>query len=364
MSGHNYSGTPGTNTDLEGVGIQGSDPPSNTDNAFRQVAADLKNLIGDHAAAGTTGGSANAITVAANGEAVTTLTNAAIVWIAASDNTATSVTFAWSNTGAQPLKKASASDGNEADLEVGDVQSDGLYMSVWRPSWNSASGAWQLIDLNHPAVTTVNGTYQSTQYFTASGTWTKPANLARVRVICIGGGGGGGGSSATWSAASGGGGGGCAIKTFEAGSLGATESVTIGAGGAGGISSGAPSAGGNSTFDTLTGNGGAAGTSVSGIGAAPGGAGGSASGGDINITGGAGNCSSTGGTSLGAYGCSGFGGRSYFGEGGLSVTQGANTDGNDGEYGGGGSGSSTNATARTGGAGGDGIIIVEEFFNN
>src|SRR5512139_2199883 len=58
--------------------------------------------------------------------------------------------------------------------------------------------------------------------FTASGTYTKPAGLRRVKVTVIGGGGGGGGGGGTARGGAGGGGGGAAIKIIEAAALGAT----------------------------------------------------------------------------------------------------------------------------------------------
>lgn len=106
------------------------------------------------------------------------------------------------------------------------------------------------------------------QRFTATGanTWTKPAGVTTVKVICIGAGGGGGGGTAAASGnvrdgGSGGGGGAVSIAQFKAADLGATETATVGVGGtasAGGANGGN---GGNSTFGTwlLAGGGGGAG---------------------------------------------------------------------------------------------------------
>ncbi len=113
--------------------------------------------------------------------------------------------------------------------------------------------------------------------YTSSATWSKPTGLKYVTVEGVGGGCGGEGDEGT-----GGGAGGYFRKLILAASLGATETVTIGAG-TGGTASATPTTAGNTTFGAhATGNGGAATT------------GGTATGGDLNITGGVGSKASSG----------------------------------------------------------------------
>jgi len=90
------------------------------------------------------------------------------------------------------------------------------------------------------------------QVYTTPGTatWTKPANAKWVEIVMFGGGGGGGSGArqATTSARSGGGGGApgaFVIARINASSLGATETVTVGAGGTGGAGAGGDNFPGN-----------------------------------------------------------------------------------------------------------------------
>lgn len=89
--------------------------------------------------------------------------------------------------------------------------------------------------------------------FSGSGTWTKDSRAKIVLVEVYGGGGGGGGGTTTASGTansggSGGGGGGGANATFDAATLGGTETVTIGAAGTGGAAGAGGGAGGTSSF--------------------------------------------------------------------------------------------------------------------
>lgn len=211
--------------------------------------------------------------------------------------------------------------------------------TFWR-----GDGAWSV-----PKITSV-----ATQVFTAGGTYTPTANMVSCLVICVGGGGAGGDATATDAVGGGGGAGGTAIALFDAATIGASQSVTVGASSAG--------AGNPSSFGALlTANGGAVGGTVTsttvGVNVA-GGAGGTATGGDLNVTGGSGGRGVIFSTNNGV---GGIGGASYFGGGGAE--SGSNTAGSVGEaYGsGGGGGHASTATDRLGGDGAAGVVHIIEY---
>lgn len=218
--------------------------------------------------------------------------------------------------------------------------------------------------------------YLTTQYFTATGTFTKAnhANLRAVRVRLVGGGGGGGGAALTAAAqcavGAGGGGGGYAEEFILAASLGTNETVTVGTGGTGGAAgANNGNTGGNTTFGAhLTGAGGTGGggdaasgtaTSVASIG----GTGGGGSGGDLNISGS--DANNTQRQASGVQGVLGDGGSSQLGGSQRATGTSAGAAGVAGQnFGGGGSGGHNGASQAAGVAGGngaDGICIVEVY---
>ncbi len=86
--------------------------------------------------------------------------------------------------------------------------------------------------------------------FTASGTWTCPPNVHRVRIVAYGGGGGGGGGGTNTDGTSGGGGGsGAQLSIVEVDATpGVLHTIAIGDGGAGGTSALAGSDGGDTSI--------------------------------------------------------------------------------------------------------------------
>lgn len=197
-----------------------------------------------------------------------------------------------------------------------------------------------------------NFTKPVTIIYTASGTWTKPTGLRYINVEVVGGGGGGGGTTTNQESSGGGGAGGYSRKYIPVGSLGATETVTIGASGGGGSSGGGTgSTGGTSSFGAhCSATGGVGGTQNS-----SGGDGGSGSGGDLNTSGGG------GGGGLNTNAVSGIGGTSFFGGGGKGLSSSGNGQNAD-AYGAGGGGAKSSGSAQSGGDGKAGAIIVTEFY--
>lgn len=103
------------------------------------------------------------------------------------------------------------------------------------PSWAAASGG---------------GSGLGGEIFTTSGTWTKPGSGTYAKIEAWGAGGGGANGHSNNDYGGGGGGGAYSSVILPLSSLGATETVTIGAGGAGGADGSANdgAAGGNTTF--------------------------------------------------------------------------------------------------------------------
>jgi hypothetical protein len=184
--------------------------------------------------------------------------------------------------------------------------------------------------------------------FFATGSFTVPTGVTRLRVRVLGGGGGGGGSSVAPQSAGGGGAGGMFEGWFVV-SSGAVYSVTIGANGLGAaLANTAGANGGTTSFGALcsaTGGfgGGAAGNQ--------GGVGGSGSGSGLS---GAGMPGLPGSMGMASAVLGGTGGSSSFGGGGLETPgTGSNATG----YGAGGSGGG--GAGFGGGAGSAGLAIVE-----
>ena len=208
------------------------------------------------------------------------------------------------------------------------------------------------------AAISASASHVNIQTFTASGTYTPTAGLDHAVVVCTGGGGGGGAGTNNPGAGNGGSGAGTAIEEYSAATIGASQTVTIGAGGAG-SSSGVGSDGSDTTFGALM-------TATKGVGGSANAnstptAGGIPTGGDVNITGGDGGSGAT----VTGWALGGIGGGTYWGPGGAPAftTSSGVTGGNGNAYGSGGAGGATNVTGNgTGGDGKSGICVITEYY--
>jgi hypothetical protein len=232
------------------------------------------------------------------------------------------------------------------------------------PSQTANSGKFLTTNGTTDSWATVPAVYgfQSMQSFTGSGstggtfTWTRPANIKKIKVYVVGGGGGSQNVSSNQQGT--GGAGGLSIAVIDVSSI-SSVTVTIGAGGAGTDASGTRGgSGGTTSFGSYaSATGGQGGISTT----APydGGEGGV---GTTTVTGAvlsALNIKGNGGGRSGGANCHPQGGGSFFGGGGVGAHDVSSTP-NEGQHGlfGGGGGSSQYSAIINGGAG---VVLVEEY---
>lgn len=162
------------------------------------------------------------------------------------------------------------------------------------------------------------------QAFPSTATYTPNARLIYADIELVGaGGGGGGGNNVANTGGAGGGAGGYSRKLLSAATIGASQSVTIGAAGSGGTF-GSPASngtvGGNSSFGAIfTAGGGTYGLAANATATDPvqGGLGGAAASGDLNVSGGDGFIGLPSTSKAG-----GNGGNSFYGGGGVAAING------------------------------------------
>lgn len=268
-----------------------------------------------------------------------------------------------------------------------------MTQSGWNANYNSAKGSLLVGDGTRPEVRTVGtdgqvltansaqadgvewttlGTLSmSMQVFTASGIYVPTLGMKACIVEMVGGGAAGGGAEATAagenSVGGGGGSGEYARSTFSAATIGASQTVTIGAAGTG--ASGVAGGNGSTTslgalMTALGGSGGSTGTAGATSSAAGGTGGTGGTGGDFVMQGSSGKPA----FSNTLFGASGAGGGSFFGNGGIAAyyalaSQAGVAPAGTNNYGSGGSGGINDASqsAVAGGNGSDGVVVITEF---
>jgi hypothetical protein len=189
--------------------------------------------------------------------------NLAALFTDSSGATAPTVTVAfqdWIDTsGANPLwKKRNAA--NNAWITLGTITGSAIAFEGTLPSQSGHSGEYLktngTVATWEPIVSGIN----AADVFASSGNWTCPAGVTKVLATVVGGGGGGRGATSGSAGFGGGSGGyGTGVLTVTPGTV---YTVTVGAGGNGGGLSTSGSAGGTSTFSTISATGGAGGTST------------------------------------------------------------------------------------------------------
>lgn len=215
-----------------------------------------------------------------------------------------------------------------------------------------------------------NGSTLNQRVITSSTTYSPTAGLSYAIVEVIGGGGGGAGSisGAGTCVGGAGGGGGYARSVLSAATIGASQTITIGAAGAGGAAgNNSGNAGGTTSFGALViASGGAGGFSqinlIDPFDATIGGAGGAGTTGQLLVTGGDGQLSVfRGSPNTRLFGWAGAGGTSFY-SGGATTQNDVNAAGNSsGGYGGGGGGGISTTISNIGGNGSAGVVVITEY---
>lgn len=142
-----YDPVAANNTSVDGIAAAGGSPTGNFDNIVRALAASMRQLVTDLGGATTVAGTADAITIQLNDTGTLSAYFGGMIlgFVAASDNTgATTVNV--ESLGVKKVRKAV--DGVETALSAGDIEAGGFYGLAYDTSWDSAAGAFRLIDYN------------------------------------------------------------------------------------------------------------------------------------------------------------------------------------------------------------------------
>lgn len=307
------------------------------------------------------------------------------------DNAVNGICLTTAGTGSSSIYNSFLSSGSASTVSIGSGTTVNISnSSVSSSNTNAITGAGSLNYNNivflssSSTINTTTKTKYSTatafsvvrQVFTGNGTYTPTVGMVYCDIECVGGGGASGGvattAATTISVSGGGGGGGYAKKVVSSATVGASQTVTVGAGGtAGSVGATTGGTGGTTSVGALVSASGGVGSTGAAAAAQPGsvgGSGGAGSSGDFNTTGTPGGLS-TGNFISGVFSASstGAGGSTYFGggtkgnfiiNGGTQIVAAAGTS-----YGGGASGADnhTSQTQQAGAAGAAGLVVITEY---
>jgi hypothetical protein len=167
MGAYTFDTTAANNTSVGGVGSQGSNRANNIDDLVRALAAAMAAFVRDLGGANTVGGTGDAATVTLADPTTATayFDGMLLSYRVAADNTITAPTLQVDGIASPKTIKKSVA-GVESALAVGDLKAGSMVMVVYRSSWASAAGAFELlnpatlsptaIELGHASDTTLS----------------------------------------------------------------------------------------------------------------------------------------------------------------------------------------------------------------
>ena len=163
MSIADLSTTAGSNTAINGQSIAGSANANTIDSMFQATAALLAQFYDDIGGVGTVGGTADDITLT-SGSGFTALANGLVVAFKAGSANTGAATLNVDTHGAKAIRRQ-----GDSALSAGDIVANGIYLLRYDTAYNTAAGAWVLLNPSTSAnsldligtLTTTSGATQS-----------------------------------------------------------------------------------------------------------------------------------------------------------------------------------------------------------
>lgn len=185
-----FDQTAGNNTDVGGQSTQGSALVSTIDSIVQKFMAVLAGFAAKLGGTGTVGGTADAITLTTSATwPISSLVNGMIVSFKASAANTGAATINVDSKGAKAIRRQ-----GDSALSANDIVSGGIYQLRYDTAYNSAAGAWVLLNptvsSSLTAATTTDaltGT-DASKYLTADAVaalWEKGADVASASTISL-----------------------------------------------------------------------------------------------------------------------------------------------------------------------------------